>query len=232
MSEPQTVWDVIYAFYSREASLRLIVVEAPNRHLLALRILLLAGLSEAVGQSVVLFANRVKPVRFALSLLISALIFVVGIVFWVVSIGFVARFVFGVAVEWQTLALGVAFSYVPLLFSFLALVPYVGQHVIRLLYVNSYIVLVRMLAHFLEFAIWQAFLCAGIGFLLIQLARATVGRPVIWLSDHLLDLAAGTDVRTNLQEALLHVIGLDASTHTAKRKAPEEEPSDPQQDSR
>ena len=45
---------------------------------LDLLIVLFAGVSEAIGQSVVLFANRVTPGRFAISLLLNALLVAAG----------------------------------------------------------------------------------------------------------------------------------------------------------
>ena len=47
--------------------------------LVAPAIVLLGGLSAAVGQSIVLFANRVKPARFAASLLTGAVLYAFGI---------------------------------------------------------------------------------------------------------------------------------------------------------
>ena len=41
----------------------------PNGFVIALTVVFLASLSEAIGQSIVLLANRVKPKRFVLSLL-------------------------------------------------------------------------------------------------------------------------------------------------------------------
>src|SRR2546430_17445506 len=46
-------------------------VEPAGTGLLITAIVFLAGVSETIGQSVVLFANRVKPGRFALSLLLN-----------------------------------------------------------------------------------------------------------------------------------------------------------------
>src|SRR5438034_1067119 len=65
-------------------------MDTPGTGLLAATILFLAGVSEALGQSVVLLANRVKPCRFVLSLLINGILFIVSAVILLASIfGFV-----------------------------------------------------------------------------------------------------------------------------------------------
>src|SRR5437588_272306 len=51
-------------------------VEPAGTGLLITAIVFLAGVSETIGQSVVLFANRVKPGRFALSLLLNGTPFI------------------------------------------------------------------------------------------------------------------------------------------------------------
>ena len=45
---------------------------------LALGVVVLAGLSQEIGQIVILFLNRIKPGRFVFSLLINALLFAFG----------------------------------------------------------------------------------------------------------------------------------------------------------
>ena len=56
----------------------------------AIFIVVLAGLSEALAQSVVLFMNQVRPARFAVSLFVNAFIFTFGYAFYVLSISVIA----------------------------------------------------------------------------------------------------------------------------------------------
>ena len=48
-------------------------------------IALLAGFSQAIGQAFILFVNRVRPLRFALCLLVEALLFLLGFLAWALS---------------------------------------------------------------------------------------------------------------------------------------------------
>jgi hypothetical protein len=63
----------------------------PNGTLIAVMVILLAGLSQGIGQSIVLFLNQVKPIRFVLSLGIAALLFVFSTGFWVLSVWLVSH---------------------------------------------------------------------------------------------------------------------------------------------
>jgi hypothetical protein len=44
-----------------------------------------AALSQGIGHAFILFMNRVTPVRFALSLVVEAILLVVGFLFWALS---------------------------------------------------------------------------------------------------------------------------------------------------
>src|ERR1022692_2860711 len=94
--------------------------------LIALVIVLAAGLSTAFGQSIVLFSNRVRPARFVFSIVISAVLFAFGYAFLTLSTWAVA-WVFGEGrASLGTLWIVMALSYAPILFSFLESIPYVG----------------------------------------------------------------------------------------------------------
>ena len=83
------LWHIIRQSLELDAALWRDLVAHPQalRFRYAVLIVVLAGLAEAVAQSVLLFVNGVKPHRFAASLLLSALIFVLGYFFYVSSVG-------------------------------------------------------------------------------------------------------------------------------------------------
>lgn len=76
----------------------------------AVWIVVLAGLSEAVAQSAVLFINQVKPHRFAASLLMSAVIFTLGYFFYVFSIDLIATSLYGVPRQTSLIFVSVALA--------------------------------------------------------------------------------------------------------------------------
>lgn len=197
------------------------LLNTPSSRVLALQILILAGLSETLGQSVVLFANQIRPVRFVVSLFISVFLFIAGGFFWYGSISLVSRFLFNHPLHMEKLALGISFSYTPLLFGFLAFIPYFGQRILQLLYVHSFVILTRLLESYMGLPLWQAILCPLVGLILVQILRSTIGRPIIWLSDKLLDLASGKDYHRDLQNALLAAVGLEPSPSATEPKKKE-----------
>lgn len=159
---------------------------------LALTVVFLAGLSQGLGQSVVLFANRVKPRRFVLSLLVSGLLFVFGYALLVASIWLVSGFVFGLEGSLRTALRTTGLAYAPYLLSFFVLTPYLGSFIGLLLAVWSLLALVNALQITLALSRWQVLVSALLGWLALQILQRTLGRPLQKLTERLRDVAAGT----------------------------------------
>lgn len=158
----------------------------------SLLVVLLAGLSSGIGQSVVLFANGVKPRRFIASLLLSALIFVVGFLFWTSSITLVARTLFERDAPTVAAVRAVGLAYAPQLLGFFVLTPYFGSAFgVGLSVWNLLAILVATQVVF-DLTLGQALVAGALGWLLLQLAQRTIGRPVLRLSRWLQRSVAGT----------------------------------------
>lgn len=196
--EPVSLWAIVMVFFSSNVQAFTVAIQSPNRNLLVLQIVTLAGFSEAIGQSVVLFANRVRPLRFILSLGVSVILFILGYLVWVCSVWFVAEWVFDRRVALWLAGAAVGLSYIPLIFSFLALMPYFGFPVLRLLNVWAAVVLVNILRFSFDFEVWQAVLCAAMGLGIIFTLRLTIGKPVLWVMLRVRDAAAGKKLQLDL----------------------------------
>lgn len=159
-----------------------------------------AGFSESLGQSVVLFANRVKPRRFVASLALSAAIFLFSYLFWTLSIWLVGTYVYNRDVDFNVVAKAVGLGYAPYLFSFFALAPYFGVPIFALLSVWSLLAVIVAVSVTLDLSLTQALACSALGWLLWQALQRTVGRPVIALSKRLKRLTAGVPLTTTRQE--------------------------------
>ena len=159
-----------------------------------------AGFSESLGQSVVLFANRVKPRRFVASLALSAAIFLFSYLFWTLSIWFVGTYLYGREVNFNTIAKAVGLGYAPYLFSFFALAPYFGVPIFALLSLWSLLAVIVAVSATLDLTLTQALVCSALGWLLWQALQRTVGRPIIALSKRLKRLTAGVPLTTTRQE--------------------------------
>src|SRR5207247_10440129 len=97
-------------------------MDTPGTGLLAATILFLAGVSEALGQSVVLLANRVKPGRFVLSLLLTGVLFIVSAFIWGATIWGIATLVSPTHEPFPGVSESGAFSYPPFLVRFFAFI--------------------------------------------------------------------------------------------------------------
>jgi hypothetical protein len=141
-------------------------------------VVFLAGVSQALGQSVVLFANRVRPRRFVASLILGAALYVLGFFLLMTSIWLVARYGFDRAQPLGTVFRVAGLAYAPYLFSFFVLTPYLGSFIAVGLSLWSLAAILVALQVLFGMTLLQALLCSAIGWLLLQLLQRTVGRPV------------------------------------------------------
>lgn len=197
-----TFWDVLSAYFAGGNELLGALALASNKTTLSLLLVFLAGLSDAVGNSVILLANRVRPFRFILTLLATALVFIFSYFAWALSLMIVTTQIFGLTVDRSFFFAAVAMSYLPLLFSAFSFLPFLGHPIHLLLYGISYIYLVRILTATTTLTISTAFLAALGGFLLLELVQGTIGRPLIHIGNWVVSTAAGRKLESNIEAAL------------------------------
>jgi predicted Abi (CAAX) family protease len=170
--------------------------------LVALLIVLSAGVSTAIGQSIVLFANRVRPARFVFSIAISAVLFAFGYAFITLSTWAVA-WLFGEGrASLGTLWIVMAMSYAPILFSFLESVPYLGIIVMWALRTWFLLVVVVGVAAVEHTPLPAAFVLVGVGWLVVVIAQQTFGKPIAALGARLLDIVADVRLESDEQVAI------------------------------
>jgi hypothetical protein len=167
-----------------------------------LTIALAGSVSLMLGQSAVLFVNRLPPRRFVLSVVVNAAIFVVGLVIWAAAIWLSARVVLDTSALLASVARSVGLGCAPFLFGTLIFLPYVGLLVARILYVWSLLIVLSAVRSVLDVGYFQALLCVGTGWLLMLLAGNTVGRPIIRVRDWIQRRAAGRTRLLPIEEAL------------------------------
>ena len=166
---------------------------------IALLVVALAGLSEGVGQSIVLFLNRITPRRFLLSLLLSAATHAVGYLFWAATIWLGMR-LFGRGEAFVVVARAVGLAYAPQLFGFFILTPYLGSLFSLIISVWTLLATVVAIHAGLELTLWQAVACSGVGWLLVQIARRTLGRPLLAFERWAENRAAGVPLRWTMDD--------------------------------
>jgi hypothetical protein len=159
-------------------------------------VVLLAGLSQTFGQSVMLFVNRVRPLRFVLSIAIAAVLFVFNYNFWVLSTWLVAGWVFQVNLPLVEVIKTLGFSYAPLLLGFLMVIPYFGMPILIVLSIWTLMAIALGLGAISNLGIWQAFeSCLG-GWLVLQFSQRVLGKAIARITSRIFDWVAGVELIT------------------------------------
>lgn len=167
---------------------------------LALFVVFVAGLSQAFGQSIVLFVNKVSPKRFFLSLFINAFIYIFSFLFLVFSISFTVNMAFGIRQNLRTVVAVTGFAYAPFLFSFTSLAPYLGNFINLLLSLWNLTALIIAVSIVFSLNSYQTVLSTLFAWLLVQLIRATIGRPIQGLSRAIRRFSAGKPLEFSKQK--------------------------------
>ena len=169
----------------------------PHSLLAALTIVFLAGVSQSLSQIVVLFINQVRPVRFVLSLLISALFFTIGYGFWALSTWSILNLSFAEYLPLNTVLRTVGFSYAPLMLGVLVMFPYFGSAFFLALSIWTLLAVVVGISAITPLGLWEAFESAALGWVLLQLLQKTVGQPIASLGEWITNWVAGEELITN-----------------------------------
>ncbi|NJL46440.1 MAG: CAAX protease [Leptolyngbyaceae cyanobacterium SM2_5_2] len=193
-------WEVLgYVFALNEEAFR-IVTTVPQGLGFALVVVLLAGLSQGIGQSIILFVNQVKPGRFVISLLINAVLFTFGFLALVLSTWLITLAPWSVKVSFDDLVTVLGLAYAPLLFSFLGALPYLGLPILNLLSMWNLLAMVVGFGAITSVGTGNAFGYVAFGWILLQVLQNTVGRPVANLGKRIANQAAGVDLMTSRRE--------------------------------
>jgi hypothetical protein len=178
-----------------------VAAATPGALAAALWIAFLGGVSLMLGQSVVLFANRVSRWRFVACLAVAGLVYVVGLVIWGITIWLSAR-VFGLDILARTITFAVGVGQAPFLFGFFCLIPYLGTSLQRILAVYSLLVVVAALSAVLEVKLWQAAVLAAAGWILQAGLSRALNRPLAGVRTWLWRASTGRPTPIMRQDAL------------------------------
>ncbi len=175
------------------------ILDNPAARFVSVTLLLLAGLSDVLGQSVVLFANRVKPGRFAISIIAAVIVLVFSVFFWAVSIWLIGWFVFNNNQRFINVLRVVEASYAPLLFGLFIFIPYLGNFIFRLLRIWVFLALLVGVQVVYPFNFWQALLCCIFGWLAYELLTRLPALPLEGLSRWWWRVTTGTPEPLDIQ---------------------------------
>lgn len=167
-------------------------VTQPGGTELAIFLLFLAGLSVTLGQSVVLFANRIRRRRFVLSLVVFAAVFVVGALAWAATIWLMSDWIFDEERNIWSVITVVALSYSPFLFGFLILLPYLGNIISTGLRIWVFLNVLIAIQALYSFQFFEALIASALGWLLIELVTQLRFLRIDRLEDWIWRVATGT----------------------------------------
>lgn len=179
-----------------------VVEAAPDTGWIILTIAILGGASLLIGQSVILFVNRVRPGRFLVSLLINGIVFTISLLIWALAIWLTGRVLFPNDIPFDTVLRLVGLGAAPHLFGFLVLIPYLGDFIGRTLAVWSFLVVLAGIAFLAGSHLGVALVCVGLGWLLVTVMSLTIGRPIIALRNWLFKAVAGTSLEASVADIL------------------------------
>ncbi len=171
--------------------------QLPLSLIASILVVLLAGLSQSIGQSVMLFVNQVRPLRFLLSVAIAAVLFVFNYNFWVLSTWLVANWLYKVSIPLLEVIKTLGFSYAPLLFGFLMVIPYFGMPILIVLSIWTLLAIARGIGAISPLGIWEAFECCLGGWLVLQLSQRIFGRAIASITNKLVNWIAGVKLVTD-----------------------------------
>jgi predicted Abi (CAAX) family protease len=193
------------------------IVGLSNGETVALLVVLGAGLSLAVGQSIILFINRVQPWRFIFSLLLNAVLYVFGFLFLVLSTWLLGKLPGFTPVPWSALVESLGLSYAPLLFSILGALPYAGVPILSGLSVWHLLAMVTGFSSIAQVSAAQAFIHVALGWFMLRLLENTVGQPIAKLARRLSERVAGVNLADNRSE-LMEIVQSGLQTRLAAVK--------------
>ena len=181
-----------------------------------LGIVFLAGMSMLLGQSAMLFINKVRRGRFFLSLLTNGLVFIVSYLIWGLTIAFIGWLMFDVALtELVIVAALVGLSTSPLVFGFLILIPWMGPGIGNVLNIWEALIMITVVQFAFRVDVVPAVLCVGLSWLLMLLLSNTIGKPVVRLRNYVYHKVTGSSLATTTQDILREF----SVSHTADESA-------------
>jgi hypothetical protein len=196
------VWMGITRSMALDVRVAEFVDQNPQSRLIILVIAILGGAGLLLGQSVILFVNRVRPARFALSLLLNGIVFTISLLVWGVAIWLIGRIVFTNEPQFGLVIRLVGLSAAPYVFGFLVLIPYLGEFIYRVLSVWSSVIAAGATAYSFQVGWWPAFLVVGLSWLAIWAMSNTIGRPVLAARNKVWQAAAGTTMEARVTDIL------------------------------
>lgn len=187
----ESVGRALWGVWTLDAENTRWLADDPNASWVAVTIAVLAGASTLLGNSVVLFLNRVRGARFALSLLFNGLGFVALYAVQALIIALIGYLVTGQQLDIGRSTWVVLLATAPLVFGFFELIPYFGPGIARILQAWGLIALWVIVEVRYQVSHWTALLIVAVGWAVMQLVSWLLARPMAALGRTVWRLTTG-----------------------------------------
>ncbi len=161
---------------------------------ISLTVAMLAGASTLLGDSAVLFFNRVRGIRFVVSLLLNGLGMVGLYVVQAVVLVFVGDAIVGHGPVAPFVIRGMLLSTAPMVFGVLALIPYFGPAIARLLQAWSVVALWVIVQVLYGTGLWPALLATLVAWGSMQVISWALAKPLGILGARIWRLVTGSPI--------------------------------------
>jgi len=204
---------IVGGILSLDANTIRAVQSAPNGLAVALWILLLGTLSDVVGDSPLLFINRMSPGRFWVALAIELVLSLVRLAIWFVSF-WILLLVLHRSVSLSTIVLVVGIGYAPMLLSLFVVIPSVGPLVGRVLHAWTLVTILASMAVAVGASPWEVLAPGAVAVLLILAVRRWSDRVSVAVLSGISRRLVGVDVmqRTRAMDPPLVMAARDSRT--------------------
>ena len=179
------------------------VATNPRSSWLVVGIVFLSGASVLIGQSVVLFVNRVRRGRFIFSLALNGIMYIISYFVWGVTIAVIGLLLFEFNPGPWAIVRMVGLSTAPLIFGFFILIPWMGPFIGRILNVWGFLILVSVVEFGFQVGLIGALVTVGLGWLAMMLLNNLVGKPIVAMRNKMWQKVAGTTLDASSQDLLL-----------------------------
>ncbi|MEB3215736.1 MAG: YIP1 family protein [Nostocales cyanobacterium 94392] len=142
----------------------------PLNNQVALTIVILAGISHALGSLFILLINQASIYLLLVALLIDALSIIIGYYFWALTIWKIGQLIKSVDPKFKNLLSPIGFAYAPQLLNFLTLIPLLGRPIELILGLWSLLAVIVAVTQALDITTRKAGFICIIAWSLIQTA--------------------------------------------------------------
>lgn len=194
------------------------VAASDRARLLALLAVFFAGVSQALGHSVVLFLNRVGPWRLCLSLALTGGIYLAAVLVTATCILLASTLIADVGPGFGAVFGVIALAFAPRLLGLMTLAPYLGETVDHILDTWVLVLVIFGLQAGLAVPLWLAAGAAGLGWAIAWASRLLFGAPLSRLIAAMRRITAGRSLDLEVKSIAAFLIARARSAARGGRK--------------